>query len=85
MPDQYLPPRPASITDAQRAEYRARLGAWLNAGTLAQRGGPDWERLDVEESKAYDELIEWVEMNELNGTEFDPRGPELAPGTPERN
>lgn len=55
-----------------RTEYRKLHSEWQAALTLKERRGSDADELA--EQDAYDALVDFVEENDLNYTEFDPRG-----------
>jgi hypothetical protein len=72
----------ASVREAEQAEatIRAeaeRLTAEWNAA-LAEYRRTDSARDFEAEQKAYDALVDFVEANGLNYSEYDPRGPEEA-------
>lgn len=54
-------------------ETRRLWAAWEAARGRRDRVGTD--AADAAEQAAYDELVDYVEANDLNGTEYDPRGP----------
>lgn len=53
---------------------RTLRAAWDAATAAYQRNDSDANR--EAEQNAYDELVDYIEANELNGTAHDPRGPE---------
>lgn len=59
--------------DTMRA-YQVVRDAW-NKATLAYRDGEYADHLGRREQLAYDDLVDFVEANGLNYTEWDPRGP----------
>lgn len=54
-------------------ETRRLRASWEAARDRKDREGTT--AADAAEQAAYDELVDWVEANDLNGTEHDPRGP----------
>lgn len=55
------------------SEARRLMIAWKAA--YARKVEEGSVAADHAEQEAYDELIDWVEENDLNGTVHDPRGP----------
>lgn len=57
-------------------EVERLLAAYLRAQQLADLAEDDF--LDAEAERLWDSLVDFVEANELNFTDHDPRGPEVA-------
>lgn len=64
------------IPQTVRAEAERLTREWNEALDRYRRD--DTSRSYEDEQTAYDALIDFVEENDLNYTEFDPRGPEEA-------
>lgn len=61
------------LSRKQRSEYTA-LRKELNAAVKALDTDEDYDAASTREQVAFDSLSDWVEENDLNYTEFDPRG-----------
>jgi hypothetical protein len=76
--DQLAKPDPEAdrAADDRDKEYRRLKDRWVNLRSIIDTAvnPPNWA--DREEQEAWDEWVDWVEANELNGTFWDPRGPE---------
>lgn len=76
--DQLAQPDPeAEQAAAERDKAYRRLKArWVNVRAIIDQSAnvPNWA--DRDEQEAWDEWVDWVEDNDLNGTFWDPRGPE---------
>jgi len=63
------------VTDEQDIQADALLTEWRAAlaTKLEQDDTDEWEAADRWEQEAYDRLINFIEANELNDSDYDPR------------
>lgn len=63
-------------TTIDQKRYDQLKSKWVNLLRIMDTSthAPDWAVRD--EQQAWDEWVDWVEDNDLNGTRYDPRGPE---------
>lgn len=64
------------MTATEKQEVARLREAWQQAlgDYRAGTDGDDWATLFAAEQDAYDELVDYVEAHNLNGTAYDPRG-----------
>jgi hypothetical protein len=69
--------RGCTVKATVRAEWRRFDKAWRDALDANERysDGSRWEHFLLLEEEAYTALCDFVEENDLNYTQFDPRGP----------
>lgn len=64
------------MSEVDEKTYQQLKTRWENVTQirLHSPNPPSWA--DREEQQAWDAWVDWVEQNSLNGTPYDPRGPE---------